>query len=232
MSTSKGIMQEFWEHPWGRTLLISATIATVSWAVRETAVITWPIFQAMSSVVVPLALGFTLAYVLTPAVDLLQRKGFRRIVATSILFILLLLLSLLTLWLVVPAIISQTTDMVKRSVEESYYYDSNGDGVYSTGEMLIRPMQEDGHNYYFHDANNNGRYDMGEGRFDESNFATLADPEGIVKEASFIQKTTDLFDTYQADMQSMVGVEPDDRSLAFVIYYLKETSQVRSIIRN
>ncbi len=212
--------------------MVAATIAMVSWAVRETAVITFPVFEAMSSVIIPLALGFTLAYVLTPAVDKLQARGMTRMMATSILFVLLVLASLLTLSLVVPAIVSQTTDMVKRSVEESYFYDKNGDGVYSPGEAIIRPATEEGNIFYFHDANNNGRHDIGEGRYDQSHFATLSMPEGIVKEPSFIEKTTALIDGYQADLESMVGVEPDDRSLAFVIYYLDQTRSIRELIRD
>ena len=232
MSTSDGIVREFWQHPWGRTLVVAATIAMVSWAVRETAVITFPIFEAMNSVIIPLALGFTLAYVLTPAVDKLQNRGMTRMMATSILFILLVLVSILTLSLVVPAIVSQTTDMVKRSVEEAYFYDKNGDGNFSPGEAVIRPFTEDGNQFYFHDANNNGRYDIGEGRYDQSHFATLSNPEGIVKEPSFIQKTTALINGYQADLESMVGVEPDEKSLAFVVYYLDRTKELREAIRD
>lgn len=231
MSSSSSIVKEFWEHPWGRTLLIAATIAAVSWAVRETAVITWPVFQAISSVLVPLALGFTIAYVLTPAVDMLQRRGVKRVIGTSILFVLLLLVSLLIMSLVIPALVVQTTDIVKRSVEDSYFYDENADGRYSPGEALIRPFKEDGHTYYFHDANNNGRYDLGEGRYDESNFATITNSAGIVREPSFIQKITDLIDSYRVDIEAMAGIEPDERALTFLHYYLEQTRVVRQQIR-
>ncbi len=231
MSGSQGFMKEFWSHPWGRALLIAATVASVSWAVRETAVITSPVFAAIGSVIVPLALGFTLAYVLTPAVDALHRRGLTRVAATSILFVLLILTSLLTLSIVVPAVIAQTTDIVKRSVEESYYYDENEDGKYSPGEPLVRPLEKDGRQVYFHDANNNGRYDLGERTYDDSDFATLSVPRGIVKEPGFIKKTTDLFDGFQADVESMVGVEPDERSLAFLNYYLMVTEERRMLIK-
>ena len=224
-------MRQLWEHPWGRTLLISATIATVSWAVRETAVITQPIFEAISSVVVPLALGFTLAYVLAPAVDWLQRRGFTRIVSTSILFIMLTLFSILTMILVLPAIVVQTTDIIKRSVEPSYFYDKNGDGVYTTGEPLVRPLEQGGQVLYFHDVNNNGIKDADEVTYTDDDFASLSKPVGIVKEPSFIEDISDLVDGYQADVESWVGAEPDERALAFIVYYLEQSQGVRDLIQ-
>ena len=224
-------MRQLWAHPWGRTLLISATIATVSWAVRETAVITQPLFDALSSVALPLALGFTLAYVLAPAVDWLQRRGFRRMVSASILFILLILAFIITVSIVLPAIVVQTTDIIKRSVEDSYFYDKDGDGVYSTGEPIIRPFTVNGRVVYFNDANNNGQYDEGEQEYDETHFATLTRPIGIVKEASFIEDISNMVDGYQADLESWVGVEPNERALAFVIFYLDKTQTVRDLIQ-
>ena len=230
MSHSDGVMRQLWEHPWGRTLLISATIAAVSWAVRETAVITEPIFGAISSVAVPLALGFTLAYVLTPAIDWLQRRGLSRIVSTSVLFIFLILISILTMVLVLPAIVVQTTDIIKRSVEDSYFYDKNADGVYSTGEPIVRPIMVDDKILYFHDANNNGVKDNDETVYSDEDFSTLSKPVGIVKEPSFIEDISNLVDGYQADVESWVGAEPNEQSLAFVVFYLEQSRSVRDLI--
>ena len=67
-------MLELLRHPWVRVLIIATTVAMCSLALRETASITLPVIQALKEVLIPLAIGFTIAYVLTPLVDWLTMR--------------------------------------------------------------------------------------------------------------------------------------------------------------
>ncbi|NRA38778.1 MAG: AI-2E family transporter, partial [Planctomycetes bacterium] len=230
MSKSKGFLNDAWKHPWGRTLLIAATVATVSWAVRETAVITWPVIQAMQSILAPLALGFTLAYVLTPAVDLLQNRGMKRRLATSILFIIMTIVGLLVLSLVVPAIISQTTDIVQRSVDDAYYYDENGNGDFDQGEMTLLNYTSEEEAYYYHDANGNRHCDHIEPKFPAELLASASAPIGVVRVPSLFKRSSRFVEEYQQDIDVWIETEPDDQALAFIYYYMEETRALRDAL--
>lgn len=230
MSKPKGFLHEAWKDPWGRTLIIAATVAMVSWAVRETAVITWPVITALQSILAPLALGFTLAYVLTPAVDALQRRGMNRRSATTILFVVMTIISLLVMSIVVPAIVSQTTDIVQRSVDDAYYYDENGNGYFDQGEMNVLNFSNDDESYFYHDANSNRRYDATEHKFPGSLMASASAPIGVVRVPSLFQRSSRFIDEYQENIDVWIDAEPDDQALTFIWHYMQETQALRDAL--
>lgn len=117
-----------WAHPWGRVLLVALTIAAVSWAIRETASITLPVVEALGAVLMPVLVGFTIAYVLTPVVDAISRHGTTRLVATAVLFAVGAAVTALAVGLGAPALIAQSAQLASRTVQDQAYLDVDGDG--------------------------------------------------------------------------------------------------------
>ncbi len=140
-------MLELLRHPWVRVLIIATTVAMCSLALRETASITLPVIQALKDVLIPLAIGFTIAYVLTPLVDwLTMRVRLPRSLAAGLLFGLTSVALVLVVTLVVPTVIRQSTSMAERVFKGESFTDIDADGRYDEGEP-------------YRDANGNGRYD-------------------------------------------------------------------------
>lgn len=121
-------------HPWFRVLLIATSIAAVCWALRETAIITLPIAGALAEVALPLAIGFTIAYVLTPLVDALDRRGLHRWPATLVLFLVFGGGAALTAALVVPAVVRQSTALAARLFQAEPFVDQDRDQRWDEGE--------------------------------------------------------------------------------------------------
>ncbi len=140
-------MEPLLRHPWVRVLLIATTVAMCSLALRETASITLPIISALKQVLVPVAIGFTIAYVLTPIVDWLTlRVRVPRSIAAGLLFGLFCVTLALSVMLVVPTVVRQSTSMAERVFKGEPFTDINGNGRYDEGEPYL-------------DANGNNRYD-------------------------------------------------------------------------
>lgn len=140
-------MLELLRHPWVRVLIIATTVAMCSLALRETASITLPVIQALKEVLIPVAIGFTIAYVLTPLVDwLTMRVRLPRSLAAGLLFGLTSVALVLVVTLVVPTVIRQSASMAERVFKGESFTDINADGRYNDGEP-------------YRDANGNGRYD-------------------------------------------------------------------------
>lgn len=128
-------MRDVLSHPWAKVLLIASTVAMCSFALRETASITLPVVNAVLDVMVPVAIGFVIAYVLTPLVDRISRgAGFGRTVATSVLFAVVTLAGLGCLVLVVPVLARQSADLLNQVVRGEPYVDRNGNGRWDAGE--------------------------------------------------------------------------------------------------
>jgi predicted PurR-regulated permease PerM len=137
------------EHPWVKVLLIATTIAMSSLALEATASITRPIAEALRDVLVPVAIGFAVAYVLTPVVDAIARQGgMRRLFAAGTLFGVASLVLVLTLVVVVPLVIRDGAGLAGRVFKGEPFTDSNHNGVYDPGEPYV-------------DLNGNGRWDPG-----------------------------------------------------------------------
>ncbi|HEX3132268.1 MAG TPA: AI-2E family transporter [Planctomycetota bacterium] len=140
-------MRELLGHPWVRVLLIATTVAMCSLALRETASITLPIITALKEVLIPAAIGFTIAYVLTPVADLLTaRVRLPRSVAAGLLFALFSVGVVLSVTLVIPTVVRQSASMAERLFKGESFRDIDNDGRYDPGEPYV-------------DANGNGRYD-------------------------------------------------------------------------
>jgi predicted PurR-regulated permease PerM len=135
-------MKELLEHPWIKVLIIATTIAMCSFALRETASITQPIIGALGEVLVPVAVAFALAYVVTPLADLLGRLGLNRMIAAGLIFGLGSLLIVGALILVVPAVIRQSVDLSVQLFHGESYVDSNQNSRFDAGE----PFDDPNHN--------------------------------------------------------------------------------------
>jgi predicted PurR-regulated permease PerM len=108
-------MRDLLEHPWVKVLLIATAVAMCTFALRETAWITQPIIAAFGDVLLPVVIGFALAYVLTPIVDAISRQGgVRRFVAASMLFGVVGLAMVLLVVLVVPAVMHEGAMLTQR----------------------------------------------------------------------------------------------------------------------
>lgn len=138
-------MRELLAHPWVRVLLIATSVAMCSFALRETASITRPVVAALADVLLPVAIGLAIAYIATPAVELLARR-MPRPLAAGLLFACATLLLVGFLALVVPAAIKQSVNLTLRLVQGEPYTDVNGDGRWEAGEP-------------FDDLNKDGRRD-------------------------------------------------------------------------
>lgn len=140
-------MRDLLEHPWLKVLLIATTVAMCSFAVRETASITLPVVNAVLDVAVPVAIGFVIAYVLTPLVDVISRRsGFGRTLATGALFLGTTVALLGSLVLVVPLLVRQSAELANQIARGEPYVDRNANGRWDAGEP-------------FTDSNGNGALD-------------------------------------------------------------------------
>lgn len=139
-------MNDLLKHPWVRVLIIATTVAMCSMALRETASITLPIVTALRDVLVPVAIGFTIAYVLTPLVDGLSRHGLPRMLATGVLFAVFSLVMVIGVTVVVPTVLKQSTAIATRLFKGEEFTDLNGNGRYDEVETYV-------------DSNGNARFD-------------------------------------------------------------------------
>ena len=155
-------MKELLDHPWIKVLVIATTVAMCSFALRETASITQPIVAALGEVLVPVAVAFALAYVVTPVVDGITRLGVNRMVAAGLLFGVGSILVVLALVLVVPAVVRQSVDLSVQIFQGESYVDRNKTGHFDSGEP-------------FDDANHNGH----------------RDPALLTKLATFLEESQD-----------------------------------------
>ncbi len=140
-------MRHWLKQPLIRVLVIATTVAMCSMALRETASITLPVITALKEVLIPVAIGFTIAYVLTPLVDWVTNKlRVPRIVSAGMFFGFFSLVLVLVLMLVVPTVIRQSASMAERVFKGEQYTDINNNARYDSGEP-------------YEDANGNGRHD-------------------------------------------------------------------------
>ena len=139
-------MKELLDRPWIRVLIIATAVAMVSFALRETASVTRPVFEAIRDVLVPVAVGFAIAYVVTPVVDLLSRWGLGRAWAAGLLFGVGSLLLVVSAVLVVPTLVKQGVNLSLTVFQGESWSDLNQNGRFDAGEPFI-------------DGNHNGERD-------------------------------------------------------------------------
>jgi predicted PurR-regulated permease PerM len=140
-------MNDLLRHPWFRVLLIATTVAMVSMALREAGPVVGPVVTAVYEVLVPVAIGFVVAYVLTPVVDLISRRvGTTRAIATGVLFLAVTAFLVAALVLAVPPLVRQGSALGQQAVAGEPFSDTDQDGLWSPGEP-------------FEDRNGNGLRD-------------------------------------------------------------------------
>jgi predicted PurR-regulated permease PerM len=128
-------LKELLEHPWVKVLLIATTVAMCSFALRETASITLPAVLAVLDVAVPVAIGFVIAYVLTPLVDLISRRvGLGRWLAAVALFATTSIVVFGGLALVVPLLAKQSAELANQVARGEPFVDRDGNGHWDAGE--------------------------------------------------------------------------------------------------
>ncbi len=140
-------MKEILDHSWVKVLLVATTVAMCSFALRETASVTLPVVNAVLDVAVPVAIGFVIAYVLTPVVDLISRRvGFGRWMAAVVLFATTTIVLLGGLVLLVPLLARQSADLASQVARGETFADRNGNSRWDEGEAYT-------------DTNGNGVFD-------------------------------------------------------------------------
>src|SRR5919108_1910465 len=85
------------------TLLFAATLALFLW-----------LLESIGSLFAPFVLAFVIAYILDPAVDVLERRRLKRGLAVVLLLIPIAGLIILTLVLAIPALIDQVESLISR----------------------------------------------------------------------------------------------------------------------
>jgi predicted PurR-regulated permease PerM len=128
-------MNDLLRHPWFRVLLIATTVAMVSMALREAGPVVGPVITAVYEVLVPVAIGFVVAYVLTPVVDLISRRvGMTRFIATLALFFVVSAFLVAAVVLAVPPLFRQGSALTQQAAAGEPFRDANQDGLWQPGE--------------------------------------------------------------------------------------------------
>ncbi len=124
------------QHPWIKVLVIATAIAMCSLALRELSALVLPVASKVLEVLVPVAIGFAIAYIVLPIVDLFGRVGLKRAVAAGLLFGIGFLAIVATAVLVVPAVVRQGADLTVNLVKGESFVDANANGRYDIGEAF------------------------------------------------------------------------------------------------
>jgi len=105
-----------------RVLWFSATTLAVAVSLGILALLLWGLGQllnALSSVVLPLAVAGILAYLLDPMVDFIEKRNIPRVRAILLVFFLALMLVLILLATVVPQLVVETNQLVSKIPEHA-----------------------------------------------------------------------------------------------------------------
>ena len=127
-------MNDLLRHPWIRVLVIATTVLVCSMALREIGSLVVPVLSAIGDVLVPVAIGFALAYIVMPVVDVLGRLGLGRKAAAGLLFGVGSVVLVVAMAFLVPAVARQVTNLTVELVQGEDYVDTNGNGRYDLGE--------------------------------------------------------------------------------------------------
>ncbi|MHC5068465.1 MAG: AI-2E family transporter, partial [Planctomycetota bacterium] len=216
MNDGPDIISAAWRHRWGRALLIAVTIACVSWAMRETAAITLPLVTAIGDVLLPLAIGLTVAYILNPLVDLLQRTVRKRVLAAAILYLALALIAVLLAVGVMPLVVSQGSDLLARTFSEQVFLDTDDDGRLRRGDTVLSAVPGS-RDRWFDDRNGDGLVQSDEPQF----------PGHSVSRAPSLVGLVVTWAEQQRDHAS--NLFSDDEADAFLVFYHQHMSRAVSL---
>lgn len=214
----EGVVMQLWRHPWGRVLMASMTVAVLFWALRETAFITAPILLALRDILIPLAIGFTIAYVLSPVVDAVSRWGVHRLLATVVLFAVMSVVTVVLLSLVVPAVVRQGVDLGNRLVSEFYYVDVDADNRYSRGDIRVSPLPGQP-GYFFEDSLGTGQWTADQPRYHR-------DSARVQLENSLLAKFGAWVDRQSGPLRRVMGIPLDQEAQRELAFYAQETAPI------
>ena len=209
-TTATNVVSALWHHTWGRVLLIATTVAVASWALRETAVITQPVISAGMRVVVPLAIGFTVAYVLAPVIDVCSRYGMNRRLSVTGLFIFFAVMTVFGGLFLVPALVQQSTDLARRTVADQVFVDYDNNGQFDKGDAWLT-YQPDQQLWYVDDNGNQ--------QLDETELQLSQDDARVQQQQSLSNQLVHWFDRRQIWLENMLGVAPDLRAAAVASWH-------------
>jgi predicted PurR-regulated permease PerM len=68
---------------------------------------------ALGQVILPFIVGGAIAYFLDPVADRLERAGFSRVLATVVIFVILLAVAVLSLLVIIPTLVQQANDLIQ-----------------------------------------------------------------------------------------------------------------------
>jgi predicted PurR-regulated permease PerM len=210
-----GIIAELWRHPLGRITMVAVTITVLMWALRESAFLTRPIIDALAAVLTPLAVGFTIAYVLCPAVDLLQRWGVPRLIGTVLLFLAFTVSTVAAVAWVVPAVTRQGADLAMRSFSDIHFHDRDGNGQLDPGEPYLRADPDRA--WWFDDRNGDGRRGIDERSWPDGH-------PSIAIEASLLNQMTSWSKEHTRQLRRFLGLELDRSQLFELEFYRRESA--------
>lgn len=218
----RDLLADFWRHPWGRIMIMAATVALVSIAVRETAVITLPVAGALGSVALPLAIGFTIAYILAPLVDALERWGVNRLLGAGFLFTVFGVLFVVSASFLVPVVLRQSADLARRIFQDRYYVDQNSDGRRESFEPLLGiNLDAQGVRTFFIDRDGDGLRGSDE---------DLVEEKRVAVEPGLLAAGVQWFQGQQSRLERMVGADLDPRAMALLRLYAHYSAEVRQVL--
>jgi len=180
------------------------------------------LLDAVGAVLLPLAIGFTIAYVLAPLIDGAQRLGIGRLIATGVLFALFLFVTVLLASMVLPAVMRQSVDLAERTFQEYRYLDLDENGRYDRGEPRLSELDVQA-GVWFHDRDGDGEAGVDEPRYREDRHPLRVSP-------SLAGHLMGWFDDQQTRLERLVGLDLDDRARAFLGYYRRQTADLRAIL--
>ncbi|TVR47094.1 MAG: AI-2E family transporter [Planctomycetota bacterium] len=214
----QGVVAQLWRHPWGRVLMGAMTIAVVFWAIRETAIVTTPILSAVKDILLPLAIGFTIAYVLSPLIDRLVRWGLHRVMVTLVIFTILSVLTVAVISLVLPAVLRQGSDLGQRMVSEFYYVDVDNDGRFSRGDIRVRPLPGRP-GFYFEDNDGSGEWSVERRVFEREIARVRLEPSLMAKFGHWV-------DRQAGPLRRVMGLPLSEEAQRELAFYLDETAEL------
>ncbi|MDA3962208.1 MAG: AI-2E family transporter [Planctomycetota bacterium] len=216
----QGLIAQLWTHAWGRVLMMAATVGMVAWALRETADVTLPVVTAVSQVLLPVAVGFTIAYVFQPLMEGLHRRGCNRLLAAGTIYFLAVVLTVLVGSFAIPAMVRQSADLIDRSFAERRFLDLDADGRWASHEPVLIP---DANGSLVHDRNGDEIADVGETHY-------RADDPRVKVAPSVVHSVASWVDEQRRDLRRMVDNELDARGMRFVAFYAQETQALRDVL--
>ena len=178
-----------------------------------------------------MAIGFTIAYVLSPAVDALQRLRMGRVLAASTLYLLITILCVVGVVLLLPAIGRQSADFFSRTIEDIHYLDRNGNAVLDPDEprLLRHPGTPV---VFFEDGDGDGLLRNGQQTWGSKDFAQRAQESGVRVQPSLVKYCVAWIDATQGQFEQWLGRDLGQRGQGLLDVYIDHTQASRQALQD